>query len=214
VNVRTPLIAGDGEVKLKDRERTSETWAWDEKLTLEFNNSRPAICAIEITRADELPTIFLLGDSTVCDQPLEPYNSWGQMLTRFFKPGIAIANHAESGESLRSSLGAKRLDKVLSLMKQKRRSHTVSDESLELLANEAMGLSHQSSERFDALEECLAKLTAADRELLQERYFRQRPPKQIAAIQSRSVHSVYRALSRIHNVLLNCVQRHLKADAT
>jgi RNA polymerase sigma-70 factor (ECF subfamily) len=103
---------------------------------------------------------------------------------------------------------------VLSLMKQKRRSHTVSDESLELLAIEAMAISKDSSERYDALEECLGKLTAADRELLQERYFRQRPPKQIAAIQSRSVHSVYRALSRIHNVLLNCVQRHLKADAT
>jgi lysophospholipase L1-like esterase len=39
------------------------------------------------------------------------------MLTRFFKPGIAVANHAESGESLKSSLGARRLDKVLSLMK-------------------------------------------------------------------------------------------------
>jgi RNA polymerase sigma-70 factor len=103
---------------------------------------------------------------------------------------------------------------VLSLMKQKRRSHTVSDESLELLASEAMALSQHSSERHDALEECLGKLTAADRELLQERYYRQRPPKQIAAIQSRSVHSVYRALSRIHNVLLNCVQRQLKADVT
>jgi lysophospholipase L1-like esterase len=39
------------------------------------------------------------------------------MLPRFFKPGISIANHAESGESLRSSLAARRLDKVLSLMK-------------------------------------------------------------------------------------------------
>jgi lysophospholipase L1-like esterase len=116
VNVRTPQIAGDGEVKLKDREKTTEMWAWDEKLTLEFNNTRPAVCAIEITRVD-VPTVFLLGDSTVCDQPREPYNSWGQMLTRFFKPGIAIANHAESGESLRSSLAAKRLDKVLSLIK-------------------------------------------------------------------------------------------------
>ena len=64
-----------------------------------------------------MPTLFLLGDSTVCDQPREPYNSWGQMLPRFFKSGVAVANHAESGESLRSSLGAKRLDKVLSLMK-------------------------------------------------------------------------------------------------
>ena len=116
VNVRTPQIAGDGEVKLKDREKTTEWWAWDEKLTLEFNNSHPSVCAIEIARV-EAPTIYLLGDSTVCDQPSEPYNSWGQMLTRFFKPGIAIANHAESGESLRSSLGAHRLDKVLSTMK-------------------------------------------------------------------------------------------------
>src|SRR5438132_1241100 len=117
VNVRTAQIAGDGEVKLKDREKTTEWWAWDEKLTLEFNDSHPSVCAIEITRV-EVPTIYLLGDSTVCDQPSEPYNSWGQMLTRFFKPGIAIANHAESGESLRSSLGAHRLDKVLSTMKR------------------------------------------------------------------------------------------------
>jgi lysophospholipase L1-like esterase len=116
VNIRTPQISTGGEVKLKDREKTSELWAWDEKLTLEFNNKRPSVCAIEIARAD-VPTLFLLGDSTVCDQALEPFNSWGQMVTRFFKPGIAISNHAESGESLRSSLGAKRLDKVLSLMK-------------------------------------------------------------------------------------------------
>jgi lysophospholipase L1-like esterase len=116
VNLRTPQISTGEEVKLKDREKTSELWAWDEKLTLEFNNKRPGVCAIEIARADA-PTLFLLGDSTVCDQALEPFNSWGQMLTRFFKPGLAVANHAESGESLRSSLGAKRLDKVLSLMK-------------------------------------------------------------------------------------------------
>jgi len=116
VNLRTPQISTGGEVKLKDREKTSEFWAWDEKLTLEFNNKRPSVCAIEIMRTNG-PTLFLLGDSTVCDQPQEPYNSWGQMLTRFFKPGIAVANHAESGESLRSSLGARRLDKVLSLMK-------------------------------------------------------------------------------------------------
>jgi lysophospholipase L1-like esterase len=116
VNVRRPQIAGGGEVKLKDREKTTEIWAWDEKLTLEFSNTHPAICAIEVTRA-EVPVIYLLGDSTVADQHAEPYNSWGQMLTRFFKPGIAIANHAESGESLRSSLAAKRLEKVLSTIR-------------------------------------------------------------------------------------------------
>src|SRR5437773_7073154 len=89
VNVRTPHIAGDMEVRLKDREKTSEFWAWDDKLTLEFNDSHPSVCSIEITRVD-VPTIYLLGDSTVCDQPAEPYNSWGQMLTRFFKPGVSL----------------------------------------------------------------------------------------------------------------------------
>jgi lysophospholipase L1-like esterase len=117
VNVRTPQLPDGTVVKLKDREKTTEAWAWDEKLTLEFNNARPSVAAVEIRRNDRAPTLFLLGDSTVCDQPREPYNSWGQMLTRFFKPGLAVANHAESGESLRSSQGARRLDKVLSLIR-------------------------------------------------------------------------------------------------
>jgi lysophospholipase L1-like esterase len=116
INIRRPQISTGGEVKLKDREKTTEWWAWDEKLTLEFNGSRPAVSSIVIDPVS-VPTIFLLGDSTVCDQPSEPYASWGQMLTRFFGDRVAIANNAESGESLRSSLGAKRLDKVLSLMK-------------------------------------------------------------------------------------------------
>jgi lysophospholipase L1-like esterase len=117
VNVRTPQIAGGGHVHLKPREKTDEAWAWDEKLTLEFNDARPCVVALEITPAPELPTVYLLGDSTVCDQPREPWNSWGQMLPRFFRPGVVVANEAESGESLRSSLAAKRLDKVLSTMK-------------------------------------------------------------------------------------------------
>jgi len=117
VNIRTPQIPGGGQVRLKDREKSTEAWAWDEKLTLEFNGPRPCVCAIEIARVDEMPTVYFLGDSTVCDQPLAPWNSWGQMLPRFFKPEVAIANHAESGESMRSSLGARRVDKVFSLIK-------------------------------------------------------------------------------------------------
>ncbi len=116
VNVRTPAISTGGEVKLKDRERTSEQWAWDEKLTLEFNGVRPSISEIGIERVG-VPTVFLLGDSTVCDQPGEPYASWGQMITRYFGDKTAIANHAESGESLKSSFGARRLDKVVGLIK-------------------------------------------------------------------------------------------------
>ena len=122
VNTRTPVIAatGDikaGEVKLKaPRETTQEAWAWDDALTLEFGDTRPAVRAVEIEPAD-VPTIFLIGDSTVCDQSKEPYNSWGQMVTRFFSPQVAIANHGESGETYRDSIGRRRLDKMLSVMK-------------------------------------------------------------------------------------------------
>jgi lysophospholipase L1-like esterase len=117
VNVRTPRIAGNGQVRLKDREKSEEGWAWDEKLTLEFNGERPCLCALEVVPADDVTTVYVLGDSTVCDQPREPYASWGQMLPRFFGPKAAVANHAESGESLRSSRGARRLDKVLSVLR-------------------------------------------------------------------------------------------------
>ncbi|MGC9973003.1 MAG: rhamnogalacturonan acetylesterase [Bryobacteraceae bacterium] len=112
VNIRTPKIATGGQVRLKPRELG--VLHWDDKLTLEFNNVRPSLAALEITKVNKAITVYLMGDSTVTDQTGEPWNSWGQMLPRFFKPGVAVANHAESGESLRSSLGERRLDKVMS----------------------------------------------------------------------------------------------------
>jgi lysophospholipase L1-like esterase len=119
VNIRTPHIdASPDEVALKPREKNLESWAWDNRLTLEFNGSRPCLSTLDITRADDVPTVYLTGDSTVCDQPTEPWASWGQMLTRFFKPDIAIANHAESGEALRSSRRAHRFEKIFSTMKK------------------------------------------------------------------------------------------------
>ncbi len=120
VNIRTPRIGSTGtNVKLKDREKAGEAMAWDDKLTLEFCDKRPVVSSIQIEKvADNAPVIYLLGDSTVADQSREPWNSWGQMLTRWFKPTIAVANHSESGESYSSAKGARRLDKVVSLLKK------------------------------------------------------------------------------------------------
>jgi lysophospholipase L1-like esterase len=115
VNLRSPRISESNHVRLKPRETAGETWAWDGKMTLEFNGAQPGVRSLEIEPA-KVPTVFLLGDSTVCDQPAEPWNSWGQMLPRFFKPEIAVANHAESGETIASSLRAQRFEKVFSLM--------------------------------------------------------------------------------------------------
>jgi polygalacturonase/lysophospholipase L1-like esterase len=115
VNTRTPAIPGGDRVHLKDREHG--VLHWDDKLTIEFNGTHPAVRSLEITPATNTITVYLLGDSTVTDQPGEPWNSWGQMLTRFFQPGVAVANHAESGESLKNSLRAKRVKKVFSSIK-------------------------------------------------------------------------------------------------
>jgi lysophospholipase L1-like esterase len=111
-----PLNApGGNHVVLNDREQG--VLHWDDKLTLEFGDTRPCLCALEIARVD-VPTVFLAGDSTVTDQPREPGASWGQMLPRFFKPGVAVANHAESGETMKSFIGGLRLAKILSQMKK------------------------------------------------------------------------------------------------
>jgi lysophospholipase L1-like esterase len=107
---------GGDQVRLNDREQGA--LHWDDKLTLEFSNSRPCLDGLDIVRDDQIPTVFLAGDSTVTDQPREPTTSWGQMLTRFFGPGVAIANHAESGETLKSFITGLRLDKILSQMKK------------------------------------------------------------------------------------------------
>ena len=72
---------------------------------------------VAVEKAGNVPTIYIAGDSTSTDQPREPFNSWGQMLPRFFKPEIAIANHGESGESLRGFLGENRWAKLLSVIK-------------------------------------------------------------------------------------------------
>jgi len=90
---------------------------WDDKLTLEFNGAAPRIRSVEIAPAPAAPTVFIAGDSTVTDQPFEPAAGWGQMLPRFLKPEIAVANHAESGETLKSFLSELRLAKILSQMK-------------------------------------------------------------------------------------------------
>jgi hypothetical protein len=117
VNIRTPKIPDGTTVRLKPRETESEKWAWDDRITLEFTDSLPAAGEILIERDDRVPTLYIAGDSTSTDQPSEPFNSWGQMLTRFFKPTIAVANHGESGESLNSFIGERRLSKLLSAIK-------------------------------------------------------------------------------------------------
>lgn len=118
VNVRTPILpplpenaSGGVAVRLKPSEQDSPTW--DDKLTLHFIGSAAGVASVSVAAA-ETPTLYLAGDSTVTDNRVSPAASWGQVLPRFFTDRIAVANHAESGESLKSFLTSLRLDKILS----------------------------------------------------------------------------------------------------
>jgi len=110
VNVRNARLPGDETVELGDGE--AQTLHWDDQLTLEFSDERPGVCAVEIEPVDDATTVFLAGDSIVADQPEPPTTGWGQMLTRFFGPEVAVANHARSGATVRSFVAERRWEKV------------------------------------------------------------------------------------------------------
>lgn len=116
VNKRTPEIEKGKRVKVKDREKNYNTW--DNAINLEFTGAAPAVKEMKIERDTTATTIFLCGNSTVVDQPYEPWASWGQMIPRWFGPEVAISNNAESGLTAGSFLGSYRLDKILTMMKK------------------------------------------------------------------------------------------------
>ena len=116
VNKHNPVIKGNERVKLKPRE--VEYKNWDDSLNLSFCGIAPAVQRIKIEPVTDVTTIFLCGNSTVVDQENEPWASWGQMITRWFGPQVAIANFAESGLSCTTFLAQLRLDKILSQLKK------------------------------------------------------------------------------------------------
>lgn len=115
VNIRNIKINDSTNVRIKEREHGK--LIWDDKLTLEFNGQNPSVRNIIIEKADQIPTVFLAGNSTVVDQTHEPWCGWGQMFPRFFNSTVAIANYAESGLAASSFMSSKRLEKLLTKMK-------------------------------------------------------------------------------------------------
>lgn len=78
-------------------------------LDLVLGGSAPALADIRVTPAHRARQIFLVGDSTVCDQPGDPYSGWGQQLPQYLRKGVSVANYADSGESTVTYLSDARL---------------------------------------------------------------------------------------------------------
>jgi lysophospholipase L1-like esterase len=90
------------------------------QLKLSFGGLAPRVNALEIMPSQEQITLFLAGDSTVTDSSEQgfPFSGWGQLLQRFFKHDVAVANHAEGGRSTKSFIAEGRLDDIMKDIKE------------------------------------------------------------------------------------------------
>jgi RNA polymerase sigma-70 factor (ECF subfamily) len=98
---------------------------------------------------------------------------------------------------------------VLYFRRTKRRDSLLTERALECLHDEAIRRSDEFEHREDALEKCLKKLSESDRSLIAERYYNDLAPKQVAERLGKSINSIYRSLTRVHEMLRTCVNRTL-----
>jgi len=72
-----------------------------------------ALAALVPAGAAELPRVFLAGDSTMADKPLDlPERGWGMALGPLLREGVAVRNHAMNGRSTKSFLDEGRWAKL------------------------------------------------------------------------------------------------------
>lgn len=65
------------------------------------------------------PRIFLIGDSTMANKPLDlPERGWGMALGAFFVDAVTVQNHAQNGRSTKSFIDEGRWAKVVGELKE------------------------------------------------------------------------------------------------
>jgi RNA polymerase sigma-70 factor, ECF subfamily len=93
------------------------------------------------------------------------------------------------------------------------RSKVVFDDTVfEAVAQTATEMHEEMDIRHEALQHCLRKLHARDREFILERYERGHGVEQAAKNCGRSMLAAYKALSRIRKALLDCVTNQLNLE--
>jgi RNA polymerase sigma-70 factor (ECF subfamily) len=103
--------------------------------------------------------------------------------------------------------------KVLTHRKSLKRDRLCFNDSLlETLATEAEGELAATTATGEALENCVRRLSADDRILLDKRYAANLPPRAIASDLQRSARSISQSLYRIRVALLRCIDYALAAE--
>lgn len=104
-------------------------------------------------------------------------------------------------------------NKALAVLRDRKRDRHVFDEDLvRRLADRAALREEGVTARRDALEACLQKLPAAQRELVLSAYAKGTRIDDLAARRQQTPMSLYKLLHRIRLALLDCVERTLAAE--
>ena len=98
--------------------------------------------------------------------------------------------------------------------RQKKAPLAFSDLFFERVDEEAVVMADKLDARLVALQYCVEKLPAKDREIVRLRYKPNATAKEVAGTLGRSVHAVYRALSRIHEALFHCINRQMASEGS
>jgi RNA polymerase sigma-70 factor (ECF subfamily) len=85
----------------------------------------------------------------------------------------------------------------------------LSDEALEVVADEFAHNEADLGQRSEALSKCMERLPSPARKLLKHRYHDNQPIPEIAQRTGRSPNALYKALDRIRGWLMDCVQRRI-----
>ena len=92
------------------------------------------------------------------------------------------------------------------------RSIRFSEAAMELLCRESDPFLEQMDNRTQALRTCIGKLAPGDHDLICLRYRDEASIKSIAEQMGRSVQSIYKRITRIHDTLLRCVRRTINRE--
>lgn len=103
---------------------------------------------------------------------------------------------------------------VLTHRRRKKREHLpLEEEVLESLGAAVAELAAEAPARHEALRQCVGRLPAGHRQLVQLRYFQEMEIADIARQIRRTEGAVYRALSRVRMSLMECLQKQEEALA-
>jgi RNA polymerase sigma-70 factor (ECF subfamily) len=102
---------------------------------------------------------------------------------------------------------------ILSYRRKHKRTTALSEEALELLANELTEHEAHYDKRSAALRKCVRRLSRPHRQIFLMRYSREMGIAEIAAAVDRTEGAVYRLLSRLRASLQTCVKQNASQES-